>query len=88
MSSVTLKNAVKRFGSVMAVDNLSSRFRPGIRRFGGLVWMRKNHGFAHDRRCRNRDSGEIYIGDTRVNELSPRIVMSPWSFRTMRFTRT
>ncbi len=73
MSSVIMKNVVKRFGSVTAVDNLSIEIQNeefavlvGPSGCGKTTALRMIAGLER------ATSGDIYIGDTRVNELEPK----------------
>jgi multiple sugar transport system ATP-binding protein len=73
MSNVILKNVVKRFGSVMAVDNLSIEIQD--KEFAVLVGSSgcgKTTALRMIAGLETVTSGEIYIGDTRVNELEPK----------------
>ncbi len=73
MSSVSLKNVVKRFGSVTAVDNLSIEIQD--KEFAVLVGSSgcgKTTALRMIAGLETVTSGEIYIGDTRVNELEPK----------------
>ena len=73
MASVTLKNVVKRFGSVTAVDNLSIEIQD--REFAVLVGSSgcgKTTALRMIAGLETVTSGEIYIGDTLVNHLEPR----------------
>src|SRR5208337_4748175 len=73
MSSVILKNVVKRFGSVTAVDNLSIEIQD--KEFAVLVGSSgcgKTTALRMIAGLETVTSGEIYIGDTRVNELEPK----------------
>ena len=73
MSSVILKNVVKRFGSVMAVDNLSIEIQD--KEFAVLVGSSgcgKTTALRMIAGLETVTSGEIYIGDTRVNQLEPK----------------
>jgi multiple sugar transport system ATP-binding protein len=73
MSSVLLKNVVKRFGSVTAVDNLSIEIQD--KEFAVLVGPSgcgKTTALRMIAGLETATSGEIYIGDTQVNELEPK----------------
>ena len=73
MASVILKNVVKRFGSVTAVDNLSIEIQD--KEFAVLVGSSgcgKTTALRMIAGLETVTSGEIYIGDTRVNELEPK----------------
>ena len=73
MSSVTLKNVVKRFGSVTAVDNLSIEIQD--REFAVLVGSSgcgKTTALRMIAGLETVTSGEIFIGDTLVNSLEPK----------------
>ena len=73
MSNVILKNVVKRFGSVTAVDNLSITIQD--REFAVLVGPSgcgKTTALRMIAGLETITSGEIYIGDTRVNDMAPK----------------
>ncbi len=73
MASVILKNVVKRFGSVTAVDNLSIEIQD--KEFAVLVGSSgcgKTTALRMIAGLETVTSGEISIGDTRVNELEPK----------------
>ncbi len=73
MSSVILKNVVKRYGSVTAVDNLSIEIQD--REFAVLVGSSgcgKTTALRMIAGLETVTSGEILIGDTRVNDLAPK----------------
>ncbi len=73
MSSVILKNVVKRFGAVTAVDNLSIEIQD--KEFAVLVGSSgcgKTTALRMIAGLETVTSGEIYIGDTQVNELEPK----------------
>ncbi len=73
MSSVILKDVVKRFGSVTAVENLSIAIQD--KEFAVLVGPSgcgKTTALRMVAGLETATSGEIYIGDTRVNELAPK----------------
>jgi multiple sugar transport system ATP-binding protein len=73
MSNVILKNVVKRFGSATAVDNLSIEIKD--REFAVLVGSSgcgKSTALRMIAGLETVTSGEIFIGDTRVNELEPK----------------
>ena len=73
MSGVTLKNVVKQFGAVKVVDNLSIEIQDkefavlvGPSGCGKTTVLRMIAGLE------TVSSGEICIGDTRVNDLAPK----------------
>lgn len=73
MSGVTLKNVAKQFGPVKVVDNLSIEVRDkefavlvGPSGCGKTTVLRLIAGLE------TLTSGEIYIGDTLVNDMAPR----------------
>src|SRR5208282_3382827 len=73
MAGVTLKNVAKQFGSVKVVDNLSIEVRDkefavlvGPSGCGKTTVLRMIAGLE------TLTSGEIYIGDTLVNDMAPR----------------
>ena len=73
MSNVILKNVVKRFGSVTAVDNLSITIQD--REFAVLVGPSgcgKTTALRMIAGLETITSGEIYIGDTLVNDMAPK----------------
>jgi multiple sugar transport system ATP-binding protein len=73
MSNVILKNVVKRFGSVTAVDNLSIQIQD--REFAVLVGSSgcgKTTALRMIAGLETATSGEIYIGDTCVNDMAPK----------------
>ncbi|MCE5263080.1 MAG: sn-glycerol-3-phosphate ABC transporter ATP-binding protein UgpC [Deltaproteobacteria bacterium] len=73
MSNVILKNVVKRFGSVTAVDNLTIEIRD--REFAVLVGPSgcgKTTALRMIAGLETITSGEIYIGDTLVNDMAPK----------------
>ena len=73
MAGVTISNLTKRFGKVVAVDNLSLRVRD--REFIVLLGP-SGCGKTTTLRCiaglETPDNGEIYIGDKLVNDLPPK----------------
>ena len=72
MSNVILKNVVKRFGSVTAVDNLSIEVED--KEFAVLVGPSgcgKTTALRMIAGLETVTSGEIYIGDTLVNDMAP-----------------
>jgi multiple sugar transport system ATP-binding protein len=73
MASVTLKNVVKRFGSTTAVDNLSIEIQD--KEFAVLVGSSgcgKTTALRMVAGLEGATSGDILIGDTRVNDLEAR----------------
>jgi len=73
MASVTLKNIFKRFGGVNAVDNLSIAIED--REFAVLVGSSgcgKTTALRMIAGLESATSGDIFIGDTRVNDLEPK----------------
>jgi len=73
MSNVILKNVVKRFGSVTAVDNLSITIPD--REFAVLVGPSgcgKTTALRMIAGLETTTSGDIFIGDTRVNDMAPK----------------
>src|SRR5512138_1450867 len=73
MSNVILKNLVKRFGPVTAVDDLSIEIRD--REFAVLVGPSgcgKTTALRMIAGLETITSGEIYIGDTLVNDMAPK----------------
>ena len=73
MASVVLKNVVKRFGSTTAVDNLSIEIED--KEFAVLVGSSgcgKSTALRMIAGLESITSGEIRIGDTRVNDMAPR----------------
>src|SRR5512137_2457764 len=73
MSNVILKKVVKRFGSVTAVDNLTIEIRD--REFAVLVGPSgcgKTTALRMIAGLETITSGEIYIGDTLVNDMAPK----------------
>jgi multiple sugar transport system ATP-binding protein len=73
MANVILKNLVKRFGSVTAVDNLSIEIRD--REFAVLVGPSgcgKTTALRMIAGLETITSGEIFIGDTLVNDMAPK----------------
>jgi multiple sugar transport system ATP-binding protein len=73
MSNVILKNVVKRFGSVTAVDNLSIEIHD--REFAVLVGPSgcgKTTALRMIAGLETITSGEIFIGDTLVNDMAPK----------------
>ena len=73
MSNVILKNVVKRFGSVTAVDNLSITIQD--REFAVLVGPSgcgKTTALRMIAGLETVTSGEIHIGDTLVNDIAPK----------------
>ena len=73
MSNVILKNVVKRFGSVTAVDNLSIEVED--KEFAVLVGPSgcgKTTALRMIAGLETVTSGEIYIGDTLVNDMAPK----------------
>ncbi|MEP7183241.1 MAG: sn-glycerol-3-phosphate ABC transporter ATP-binding protein UgpC [Betaproteobacteria bacterium] len=73
MSGVTLKNVVKQFGAVKAVDDLSIEIQD--KEFAVLVGPSgcgKTTALRMIAGLETVSSGEIYIGDTLVNALAPR----------------
>src|SRR5512140_630273 len=73
MAKVTLRNVVKQYGSVKAVDDLSIEIRD--KEFAVLVGSSgcgKSTALRMIAGLESISSGEIYIGDTLVNDLEPR----------------
>ena len=73
MANVILKNVVKRFGAVTAVDNLSIEIRD--REFAVLVGPSgcgKTTALRMIAGLETITSGEIFIGDTLVNDMAPK----------------
>src|SRR5512141_1360519 len=73
MAKVTLRNVVKQFGAVKAVDDLSIEIRD--KEFAVLVGSSgcgKSTALRTIAGLESISSGEIYIGDTLVNDLEPR----------------
>ena len=73
MASVTLKNVVKQFKSVTAVDNLSIEIQD--REFAVLVGPSgcgKTTALRMIAGLESVSSGEIYIGDRLVNDVEPK----------------
>ncbi|MBS1226726.1 MAG: transporter related [Proteobacteria bacterium] len=73
MSNVILKNVVKRYGSVTAVDQLSIEIQD--REFAVLVGSSgcgKSTALRMIAGLETVTSGEIFIGDVRVNDMAPR----------------
>jgi multiple sugar transport system ATP-binding protein len=73
MANVILKSVVKRFGTVTAVDNLSIEIED--REFAVLVGPSgcgKTTALRMIAGLETMTSGEIYIGDTLVNEMAPK----------------
>ena len=73
MSNVILKNVVKRFGAVTAVDSLSITIRD--REFAVLVGPSgcgKTTALRMIAGLETITSGEIFIGDTLVNDMAPK----------------
>jgi multiple sugar transport system ATP-binding protein len=73
MSGVTLKNVVKAFGATKAVDNLSIEIQD--KEFAVLVGPSgcgKTTALRMIAGLETISSGEIYIGDTLVNDMAPR----------------
>jgi multiple sugar transport system ATP-binding protein len=73
MASVILKNVVKRFGAVTAVDDLSIQIQD--REFAVLVGSSgcgKTTALRMIAGLETATSGEIYIGDTCVNGMAPK----------------
>ena len=73
MASVILKNVCKRFGGVTAVDDLSIEIED--REFAVLVGSSgcgKTTALRMIAGLEKATSGDIFVGDTRVNDLEPR----------------
>ena len=73
MAGVVLNNVCKRFGAVSAVDNLSITIED--REFAVLVGSSgcgKTTALRMIAGLEKATSGDIFIGDTRVNDLEPR----------------
>jgi multiple sugar transport system ATP-binding protein len=73
MANVILKNVVKKYGAVTAVDDLSIEIRD--REFAVLVGSSgcgKTTALRMIAGLETASSGEIFIGDTRVNEMPPK----------------
>lgn len=73
MSNVIMKNVVKRYGSVTAVDDLSIEIQD--REFAVLVGSSgcgKTTALRMIAGLESATSGEIYIGDTCVNDMAPK----------------
>ena len=73
MASVILKNVCKRFGGVTAVDDLSIAIED--REFAVLVGSSgcgKTTALRMIAGLEKATSGDIFVGETRVNDLEPR----------------
>ena len=73
MSGVTLKNVVKQFGAIKAVDDLSIEIQD--KEFAVLVGPSgcgKTTALRMIAGLETISSGDIYIGDTRVNDMPPK----------------
>jgi multiple sugar transport system ATP-binding protein len=73
MSSVTLKNVVKQYGAIRAVDDLSIQIQD--KEFAVLVGPSgcgKTTALRMIAGLETISSGEIYIGDTLVNAMAPK----------------
>src|SRR5674476_1645175 len=73
MAKVTLKNVVKRYGSVTVVDDLSIEIQD--REFAVLVGPSgcgKSTALRMIAGLETITSGEIYIGDRLVNDMAPK----------------
>src|SRR5512145_3528284 len=73
MSGVTLRNVVKQFGAVKAVDNLSIEIED--KEFAVLVGPSgcgKTTALRMIAGLETISSGEIFIGDTLVNDMAPK----------------
>lgn len=73
MANVILKNVVKKYGSITAVDDLSIQIRD--REFAVLVGSSgcgKTTALRMIAGLESATSGEIFIGDTCVNDMPPR----------------
>ena len=73
MSGVTLKNVVKQFGAIKAVDKLSIEIQD--KEFAVLVGPSgcgKTTALRMIAGLETISSGDIYIGDTRVNDMPPK----------------
>jgi multiple sugar transport system ATP-binding protein len=73
MAGVTLKNVVKRFGNTQVVDDLSLRIEE--KEFAVLVGSSgcgKTTALRMIAGLESVTSGDIYIGDTRVNDMPPK----------------
>src|ERR1035437_8374698 len=73
MSNVILKNVVKQFGAVTAVDSLSIQIQD--REFAVLVGSSgcgKTTALRMIAGLESVSSGDIFIGDTRVNDMAPK----------------
>ncbi len=99
MAGVILKNVVKQYGAIKAVDDLSIEIQD--KEFAVLVGPSgcgKTTALRMIAGLETISSGEIYIGDTLVNDMAPKdrdIAMvfqrtgtSPWCSRAMPCTRT
>lgn len=89
MAGVVLKNVYKRFGAVTAVDNLSIAIED--KEFAVLVGSSgcgKTTALRMVAGLEKASEGEIWIGDTLVNDLEPRERDMRWSFRAMRSIHT
>jgi multiple sugar transport system ATP-binding protein len=73
MSNVILKNVVKQFGSVTAVDNLSITIQDReFAVFVGPSGCGKTTALRMIAGLETVTSGDIFIGDTRVNDMAPK----------------
>jgi multiple sugar transport system ATP-binding protein len=73
MSNVILKNVVKQFGSVTAVDNLSIAIQDReFAVFVGPSGCGKTTALRMIAGLETVTSGDIFIGDTRVNDMAPK----------------
>src|SRR6266481_631850 len=73
MSNVILKNVLKQFGSVTAVDNLSITIQDReFAVFVGPSGCGKTTALRMIAGLETVTSGDIFIGDTRVNDMAPK----------------
>ena len=89
MARVVLKNVTKRYGNVLAVDNIDLEIKDkefivlvGPSGCGKSTTLRMVAGLEEI------TEGTIMIGDTVVNDIPPKIGISQWYSKTMRYILT
>ena len=89
MASVTFDHVYKRFGDVIAVNDLNIEIADKeFLVFVGPSGCGKTTSLRLLAGLEEISDGQIHIGDRVVNDVPPRIATSPWCSRATRSTRT
>ncbi len=70
MASVQLRNVTKA-GDVVVSKDINLDIHEGIRRVCRAIGLRQIYPAAYDCRVRNYYQRDLFIGDTRMNEIPP-----------------